>query len=207
MSMRPFSYHQAPHTRRHGPQGYTDYTSYKDWLRDEFIFKCVYCLNRETWHFGLSTFGVDHLLSRSSRPDLACDYANLVYACNDCNSFKGDSDGAPDPCNHGYTLLLRINPDGTIEGLNSKGTKLISVLALDRPTLTEWRERWIKSYGELIRRPDTPQKSDLRRRFFGFPIDLPDLRALRPPSNTRPSGLQSCCYVLKSKGDLPDYCE
>ena len=207
MSIRPFSYHGVPHTRRHGPQGYIDYTSYKDWLRDEFIFRCVYCLNRETWFPDLSTFGVDHLLSRSSRPDLECDYNNLVYACSGCNSFKSNSDGVPDPCKHGYALLLRINSDGTIAGSSSEGMKLISVLRLDRPKLTEWRQRWIKTFGELMQRPDTPRKSDLRRRFFGFRNDLPDLRALRPPSNTRPSGLKSCYYVLKSKGDLPDYYE
>lgn len=207
MSIRPFSYRQAPHTRRHGPQGYVDYTSYKDWLRDEFIFKCVYCLNRETWHPGLSTFGVDHLLSRTSRPDLECDYDNLVYACSDCNSFKGDSDGAPDPCNHGYSLLMRVNQDGTIEGLSSEGMKLISVLALDRPRLTKWRQQLIKLFSVLMQPPNTLQKRDLLRSYFGFPNDLPDLRALRPPSNTRPSGLKSCYYVLKSKGDLPDYCE
>ncbi len=207
MSIRPFSYHRVPHARRHGPQGYIDYTSYKIWLRDEFIFKCVYCLNRETWYPDLSTFGVDHLLSRSSRPDLECDYDNLVYACNECNRFKSNSDGAPDPGNHGYALLLRINRDGTIEGLSSEGTKLISILRLDRPKLIEWRQQLIKLYGELMRRPNSLQKSDLLRNYFGFPNDLPDLRTLRPPSNTRPSGLTSCHYVLRSKGDLPGYCE
>lgn len=207
MSIRPFSYHQDSHIRKHGPQGYNDYTSYKDWLRDEFTFRCVFCLTRETWYPDLSTFGVDHLLSRSSRPDLECDYNNLVYACNDCNSFKSNSDGAPDPCNRGYALLLRINQDGTIEGLSSEGMKLISVLVLDRPKLIKWRQQLIKLFGELIQPPNTLRKSDLLRSYFGFPSDLPDLRALRPPSNTRPSGLKSCYYVLKSKGDLPDYYE
>ncbi len=42
-----YDYPSVPHTRIHGPDGYTNYTSYKDWLRDEFEFRCVYCLNRE----------------------------------------------------------------------------------------------------------------------------------------------------------------
>jgi hypothetical protein len=44
-----FDYPSLPHARRHGPQGYADYKHYKPWLRDEFSFRCVYCLCRETW--------------------------------------------------------------------------------------------------------------------------------------------------------------
>lgn len=45
----PFNYPDAPHRRRHGPRGYADYASYRPWLRDEFTFRCVYCLLREQW--------------------------------------------------------------------------------------------------------------------------------------------------------------
>ena len=44
-----FQYPSSPYTRRHGPCGYSDHTSYKPWLRDEFTFRCVYCLARERW--------------------------------------------------------------------------------------------------------------------------------------------------------------
>jgi hypothetical protein len=44
----PFAYADAPHVRKHGPSGYVRYQSYKDWLRDEFAFRCVYCLERES---------------------------------------------------------------------------------------------------------------------------------------------------------------
>src|SRR5436309_202187 len=40
----PFAYPHEAHQRRHGPAGYTNYQSYKPWLRDEFAFRCVYCL-------------------------------------------------------------------------------------------------------------------------------------------------------------------
>src|SRR5258708_6259440 len=45
----PFQYPAAPHVRRHGPQGYADAASFRPWLRDEFTFRCVYCLQREVW--------------------------------------------------------------------------------------------------------------------------------------------------------------
>jgi hypothetical protein len=44
-----FIYPHHPHVRRHSPRGYRDYRSYKPWLRDEFDFRCVYCLWRERW--------------------------------------------------------------------------------------------------------------------------------------------------------------
>ena len=43
----PFEYPSSPHRRRHGPLGYADYASFRPWLRDEFSFRCVYCLLRE----------------------------------------------------------------------------------------------------------------------------------------------------------------
>ncbi len=43
----PFRYPDGPHQRRHGPRGYASYESYRPWLRDEFAFRCVYCLTRE----------------------------------------------------------------------------------------------------------------------------------------------------------------
>jgi hypothetical protein len=44
-----FQYPRQAHVRRHGPLGYVNYQSYKPWLRDEFEFRCVYCLWRERW--------------------------------------------------------------------------------------------------------------------------------------------------------------
>jgi len=73
-----FCYPDSPYVRRHGPQGYRDYRSFKPWLRDEFGFRCVYCLWRERWYAdGADTFAVDHFIPLSSRPDLICDYDNL----------------------------------------------------------------------------------------------------------------------------------
>ena len=47
--MSAFRYPAVPHARRHGPRGYADAESYRPWLRDEFTFRCVYCLFREQW--------------------------------------------------------------------------------------------------------------------------------------------------------------
>jgi hypothetical protein len=77
----PFIYPPGPHVRRHGPAGYADHTGYQPWLRDEFSFRCVYCLLREQWGRVGGVFDIDHFLPVSNRPDLAAEYDNLLYAC------------------------------------------------------------------------------------------------------------------------------
>lgn len=66
----PFSYPPTIHVRQHGPAGYLDYRSYKPWLRDEFSFRCVYCLMRETYYpNGQDSFAVEHAQPQHSAPD------------------------------------------------------------------------------------------------------------------------------------------
>jgi hypothetical protein len=48
-----------------------DYTSFKPWLRDEFIFRCVYCLTRERWcPAGHEDFSVEHFIAQATDPRL-----------------------------------------------------------------------------------------------------------------------------------------
>lgn len=57
----PFQYPIGKHVCRHGPVGYADPQRYKPWLRDEFHFRCVYCLCRERWvPDGEDAFSVEH---------------------------------------------------------------------------------------------------------------------------------------------------
>jgi hypothetical protein len=93
----PFTYPAAPHVRRHGPQGYADHASYRPWLRDEFTFRCVYCLLREQWGRVSATFDIDHFLPVAHHPELAATYDNLLYSCATCNVGKG-AQRLPDPC-------------------------------------------------------------------------------------------------------------
>jgi hypothetical protein len=36
------------------------------------------------------SFEIDHYIPQKARPDLVCDYSNLMYACKVCNRFKWD---------------------------------------------------------------------------------------------------------------------
>jgi 5-methylcytosine-specific restriction endonuclease McrA len=82
---RGFDYPGSPHTRRHGPRGYANYRSYRPWLRDEFAFRCVYCLVREQWGRVTGEFDLDHYEPQRLHPHRARDYDNLLYSCSSCN--------------------------------------------------------------------------------------------------------------------------
>ena len=143
--MKPFDYPETPHVRRHGPQGYTDYRSYRPWLRDEFTFRCVYCLNREQWGLVTGEFDLDHFQPQAHDPEFATDYDNLLYACVRCNSTKSDQ-RVPNPTT---TLIadeqVRILPDATLEGSSPEAERLILKLDLNSPQAKQWRLIWIRN--------------------------------------------------------------
>src|SRR5580704_12695308 len=107
----PFDY-PGPHRWRHGPQGYANYASYRPWLRDEFSFRCVFCLLREVWGRH-GSFNIDHFLAVALYPHKVADYDNLLYACSTCNAAKADR-LLPDPTTALTSARVHVAADGTI---------------------------------------------------------------------------------------------
>ena len=196
--MDGFEYPREPHVRRHGPAGYDDYASYRDWLRDEFSFRCVFCLHRERWNARPGTFEIEHFVPVSVDPLGKCEYTNLLYACGRCNRAKNNVLGVPDPCAVAFGDCLRIKEDGEVEALNADGRKLLGVLRLNKPRDIDHRSRWMRNLEAL--RQSHPE---LYEEFMAFPDDLPDLRRKRVPSNSKPDGVQKCYHVLRERGELP----
>lgn len=194
----PFVYPAVAHTRRHGPRGYADYESYRPWLRDEFSFRCVYCLSREMWGAFRGVFALDHFRPIALRPDLALEYDNLLYACASCNLSKGSVD-APDPQSCLLDSQVRVSEDGALVATAPPAEQLIDLLGLNRPWLRDYRKLWIRII-RLAALYDPP----LFQRLMGYPDNLPDLTALRPPGgNLRPTGLTSCAFARNERGELP----
>jgi hypothetical protein len=193
-----FEYPAEPHTRGHGPAGYSHYNSYRDWLRDEFTFRCVYCLLREQWYGRGATFHIDHLIPVTVEPDRKCEYSNLLYACATCNEAKKAILGVPDPCEVAFHDCLRIMADGHIESLNDDGEKLRQALRLDSESNVRWRSRYMR-----ILRAFMTSDPDLYQELMGFPEDLPDLRKKLVPDNTKPEGAANCYFALRERGELP----
>jgi hypothetical protein len=193
-----FDYPTEPHTRRHGPAGYSDYKSYRDWLRDEFTFRCVYCLHREQWYNRGATFHIDHWIPVTVNPDGKCEYLNLLYACATCNEAKKAILGVPDPCEVAFHDCLRVMADGRIESLNDDGEKLRQALRLDSESNVLWRSRCMRILKALM-----TGDPDLYQELMEFPEDLPDLRKKLIPDNTKPEGAANCYFALRERGELP----
>ena len=196
--MLGFEYPTAPHTRRHGPDGYDDYRSYRDWLRDEFTFRCVYCLHRERWYGRGATFHIDHSIPVAEDEDRKCEYANLLYVCATCNEAKKAVLGVPSPCEVAFSDCLRILPDGHVESLNDDGKKLRQVLRLDSDSNVRYRSQLMRII-EALR----TQNRALYQEQMGFPEDLPDLSKKHVPTNTKPEGIASCYFARRKRGELP----
>ena len=194
-----FDYPTTAHVRRHGPFGYQDYASYRDWLRDEFSFRCVYCLKRELWGELLAAFHLDHFVPQSHDPTKALEYDNLVYVCASCNALKADL-LVPDPCRIAYGRCIRVNDDGTIDAMNEEGERLIDKLRLDSPDRTRFRRRILDTLRSFVRNDERALLVSWTR----YPEDLPDLRRKHEPGNRRPEGREQCCLARRERGELPE---
>jgi hypothetical protein len=178
-SLTVFKYPSTEHTRRHGPRGYINYRACKPWLRDEFTFRCVYCLTRERWcPNGHEDFAVDHLVPRSAAPDESCEYDNLVYACQSCNRNRQNAELLIDPGRVPLAAHLRVATDGRIEALAREGRWLERMCHLNRPLLVSFRKRVLGLIEGLTTRGESNDETILYE-LLGFPDSLPD-RQTRP---------------------------
>jgi HNH endonuclease len=201
----PFAYPVAAHKRRHAPAGYVDYQNYKPWLRDEFTFRCVYCLERERWYPSrAAAFSVDHVVPQVIDPARICDYENLVYACLRCNSNKKDI-LLPDPTHVSFAHCLSIDDEGTISALNADGADLIDLLHLNDPPVINTRRKYLRLIKLNLDHPTNAEVHELFLDAFGYPDNIPNLALRRPPSGNRPnSGPTLTHYQLREQNRLSD---
>lgn len=127
-----FTYPVAADHRRHGPSGYTHYESYRPWLRDEFDFRCVYCLLRERWGRVTGEFDLDHFVPVAQAPEGTLHYGNLYYACRSCN-LKKNSQVIETPAFRLSSRNVRVTPDGRLTGTSPAAQALIDTLTLNSP--------------------------------------------------------------------------
>lgn len=192
--MMPFEYPTTPYQRRHGPQGYAEYSEYRDWIRDEFAFRCVFCLRREVWLGSSTVFHADHAVAQKHAPHLTSVYENLLYLCATCNSRKQDRP-LIDPCAVSLAECLEVHPDGMISAKNDAGRRLVLVLRLDSADQVSYRRRMT-----MLRRDPKYVGT-----WFCYPQDLPDLRTRRPPKgNTKPEGAENCYLARRERGELEE---
>jgi len=200
-----FDYPSNPHSRIHGPAGYTTYQSYKPWLRDEFAFRCVYCLFRERWYpNGDDSFGVDHIFPKAVEEyhSLECEYTNLLYCCNRCNSVKQKRVVA-DPCKEGFAKHVVVQSNGRVAPLTAEGALLVRYLMLNNTKTVDFRRRWI-GYEQQAAKDPNGEIARVLRDHSTYPENLPDLRTNRPPANSKPEGVENCHRARQDRLELAD---
>jgi hypothetical protein len=204
MSHSAFDY-PALHVRRHAPAGYTQYAEYKPWLRDEFEFRCVYCLEREMWYPNrAAAFSVDHVIPQTTAPTRTCDYKNMVYACTRCNSAKR-AVLTIDPTATAFSSHLRVRDDGTIESLTDEGQDIIDLLHLDEDPAEETRKKYLRIATLKSELPTNDHINQLFADAFGYPSDLPELRTKIPPKGNALKANVVLCYLARRENNtLPD---
>jgi hypothetical protein len=197
--MNPFSYPATAYPRKHGPHGYADADSFRPWLRDEFTFRCVYCLQREQWGKVRGSYDLDHFLPQAFHPKQSLAYHNLLYSCTACNTGKGGQ-RIPNPEHVLTGEEVWVNEDGTMIARTSDARRIVRKLGLEGPDYTEFRLLWI----DIVAMAEKFD-SVLHRKLLAYPADLPDLAALRPPDgNSRPEGVEQSCFARRLVGTLPE---
>lgn len=123
----------------------TVYQGYKPYLRQDFHYRCAYCSVHENEWGGPRHFHVEHFKpkSRSQFRRLMLYYGNLLYACDVCNTFKGDDwPGYLDPCKVDYTLHFQVDPKTwEIMGQSRSAKYMVERLHLNRRHLKQLRQQ------------------------------------------------------------------
>jgi HNH endonuclease len=124
------------------------YNDYKPVLRKDFVYSCAYCTMTEAEAQGVRLV-IDHYEPAVSNPELINVYKNLMYACDECNSRKGDASPHPIAREKGIRFFrIDEEPRGEhfrlegirLEGLTEAGKYTIERCDLNRGSLRRLRE-------------------------------------------------------------------
>jgi len=103
-------YPLAPLRRRHRPPVNRPYREYRDCVRLEFAFTCVYCLSAEREVAPGAAYGgfeIEQFRPQGQRRfrRLRNEYSNLLWACRACNLAKGDAWPTDDEVSRGERFV------------------------------------------------------------------------------------------------------
>ena len=149
--------------RRPDPPAETNYQRYKQALREDFKYRCAYCILHEGDLFGggFHNFQIDHFKPRDTFPALVNEYSNLYYACRWCNRAKDDtwpSDEEQrggfvfvDPCVEDlYTTHAQLDPTtGKLDPRTNAGDFTITEIRLNRRMFNQLRKKRVEAQDEI----------------------------------------------------------
>ncbi|MEK0267138.1 HNH endonuclease [Stenotrophomonas rhizophila] len=134
------------------PQPKGVYKQWKDIVRHECKYQCVYCAINEGSFGGVRNFHLDHYRPKKLFVALENVIANIFYACSICNSFKGaDWPGEPeldfsnccypDPSKVDYSTILIEDDSGAVQSALVSGKYIVERLYINRPQMVMLRRR------------------------------------------------------------------
>jgi len=152
---------------------------------------------------GHRVFAVEHIRPKVNNKKRINVYENLTYSCHLCNSLKGTKvtlNPRIDPLGD----HLKVNLDGTINGITSQGKKMVLLLGLDDPERNALRKKYIDIYNAF---QDPVLNThhliiNLYHGVFGYPVLTPNLKAKNPPGLKNKKSVNRCCYQ-RHHGKLP----
>jgi hypothetical protein len=148
-------------TRSIPPRQYRNYRSYREMLRQDFRYRCAYCLITEFHNGGRWNFTIDHfrpVRGLFAHPNLKSVYINLYWCCRECNERKADKwpdlqeEAAGlhwiDPCeaSGNHELHWRFSADGEVQWLTPAGEYTVRTLGFGlRENLKAYWRKWYYS--------------------------------------------------------------
>ncbi|VVH65429.1 hypothetical protein BSPLISOX_191 [uncultured Gammaproteobacteria bacterium] len=115
-------------------KSYSNYPSFKQYLKNDFNNRCGYCDDPDL-HYGQEiSYHIDHFKPKSKFPKLETNYKNLVYSCPYCNRAKSNKwkakNGFIDPCSQEYDENLQRDDKGEIQSITERGEYIFQNLRL-----------------------------------------------------------------------------
>lgn len=162
MSLKPLFFPKL--TRQKYYPSYRYYRDYRDFIRKDSQYRCVYCdiheneINRDL-NMRDDKMTLDHFRPKSLFAHLENNPHNLVLACQDCNHHKSDdfpAYGRPDNCSidgvDGYvdpfevdrSDYFSVDANGVLKGRKHPADYMIRVLLLNGPYKRKIRKRRIQ---------------------------------------------------------------
>jgi hypothetical protein len=149
--------------RRSDPSAESDYRRYKQALREDFQYRCAYCILHEgdPYGGGFHHFQIDHFRPREDFPELRNTYSNLYYACSWCNRAKSDTWPSDDENRRGfvfvdpcvedlYTTHATLNPaTGKLNPKTNAGDFTITEIRLNRGMFNQLRKKRVEAQDEI----------------------------------------------------------
>jgi hypothetical protein len=147
--------------RRAKYSSFAKYGDYREEIREDSQRRCVYCDMHESEAGGEKCMTLDHYrpAGRKHEP------TNLVWACQPCNSLKGDRwpafglpgdptvngrSGFIDPFKEDRRAYFELQDDGSFKAIKDPAEYMILYLELNRPFLMFVRRRRDLIYEALV---------------------------------------------------------